>query len=107
MNIPFHVPYTLSESADNIKKLIDHPQWILSKHYSSLCIEYFQTLFPGYKALMTASCTRAMEIIALYLDLKPGDEIIIPSFTFVGVANAFTNHGAKLVFADIDPDTMN
>ncbi len=107
MNIPFHVPYTSSESAENVKKIIENPEWILSKHYTNLCNQYFQKEFPGYKAFMTSSCTRAMEMIALFLDLKPGDEIILPSFTFVGVANAFVNYGARLVFADIEPDSMN
>lgn len=59
------------------------------------------------RALLTTSCTHALEIAALLLDLKPGDEVIVPSFTFVSTANAFALHGARLVFADICPDTLN
>jgi dTDP-4-amino-4,6-dideoxygalactose transaminase len=59
------------------------------------------------KALLTTSCTHALEISALLLDLKPGDEVIVPAFTFVSTANAFALHGAKTVFADVRPDTLN
>jgi len=70
-------------------------------------MEYFEGLYPEYKALMTSSCTKALEIVALSLRLKDGDEVIMPSFNYVGVANSFVLAGAKIVFADIDPDTMN
>jgi len=59
------------------------------------------------KALLTTSCTHALEMCALLLELQPGDEVIVPSFTFVTTANAFALRGAKLVFADIRPDTLN
>jgi dTDP-4-amino-4,6-dideoxygalactose transaminase len=59
------------------------------------------------KALLTTSCTHALEMSALLLDLRPGDEVIVPSFTFVSTANAFALHGARPVFADIRPDTLN
>ena len=59
------------------------------------------------KALLTTSCTHALEMAALLLDLKPGDEFIVPSFTFVSTANAFVLRGARPVFADIRPDTLN
>ncbi|HEX7010319.1 MAG TPA: dTDP-4-amino-4,6-dideoxygalactose transaminase [Phycisphaeraceae bacterium] len=59
------------------------------------------------KALLTTSCTHALEMCALLLNLKPGDEVIVPSFTFVSTANAFVLHGARPVFADIRPDTLN
>ena len=59
------------------------------------------------KALLTTSCTHALEMAAVLLDLRPGDEVIVPSFTFVSTANAFALHGARPVFADIRPDTLN
>jgi dTDP-4-amino-4,6-dideoxygalactose transaminase len=59
------------------------------------------------KALLTSSCTHALEMTALLLDIQPGDEVIIPSFTFVSTANAFVLHGARPVFIDIRPDTLN
>jgi dTDP-4-amino-4,6-dideoxygalactose transaminase len=62
----------------------------------------------GSKAvLLTTSCTHALEMCAMLLDIKPGDEVILPSFTFVSTANAFALHGAKIVFADIRADTLN
>src|SRR5215471_7124497 len=57
--------------------------------------------------LLTTSCTHALEMCALLLDLQPGDEVIIPSFTFVSTVNAFVLHGARPIFADIRPDTLN
>jgi dTDP-4-amino-4,6-dideoxygalactose transaminase len=68
---------------------------------------FFEAEFGCSKALLTTSCTHALEIAALLLDLQPGDEVIVPSFTFVSTANAFALHGAKIVFADIRPDTLN
>lgn len=65
-----------------------------------------QTLGVG-RALLTTSCTHALEMSALLLNLKPGDEVIVPAFTFVSTANAFVLHGAKPVFADVRPDTLN
>ena len=59
------------------------------------------------KALLTTSCTAALEMAALLLDTRPGDEVIVPSFTFPSTANAFALRGAKPVFADIRPDTLN
>ena len=59
------------------------------------------------RALLTTSCTHALELAALLLDVGPGDEVIVPSFTFVSGANAFALRGAKLVFADVRPDTLN
>src|SRR5262249_56404936 len=61
----------------------------------------------AHKALLTTSCTHALEMAALLLDLKDGDEVIVPSFTFVSTANAFVLRGARPVFADIRPDTFN
>src|SRR4051794_21735853 len=59
------------------------------------------------KALLTTSCTHALEMCALLLDIQPGDEVIVPSFTFVSTVNAFVLRGAKPVFADVRPDTLN
>src|SRR5690606_9604225 len=61
----------------------------------------------GARVLLTTSCTHALEMSALLLDIGPGDEVIVPSFTFVSTANAFALRGAHLVFADVRPDTLN
>jgi len=71
------------------------------------CHHELQRLCAVSKALLTHSCTAALEMAALLLDLKPGDEVIMPSFTFVSTANAFALRGAKPVFVDIRPDTLN
>lgn len=75
--------------------------------YSKLCQAWFERRLGCLKALLTPSCTQALEMAALLIDVKPDDEIIMPSFTFVSTANAFVLRGAKIVFVDIRPDTMN
>lgn len=75
--------------------------------FSIKCHEYFEKNLGVAKALLTSSCTHALEMSALLLDIKPGDEVIIPSFTFVSTVNAFVLRGAKPIFADIRPDTLN
>ncbi len=71
------------------------------------CQEWFEKTLHCRKALLTPSCTHALEMAALLLEVGPGDEVIMPSFTFVSTANAFVLRGAKVVFVDIRPDTMN
>lgn len=75
--------------------------------YTKLCCQWFENRFNVNKVLLTTSCTHALEMAAILLDIKPGDEVIIPSYTFVSTANAFVLRGAKIVFVDIRPDTMN
>jgi dTDP-4-amino-4,6-dideoxygalactose transaminase len=75
--------------------------------YSKDCQKWFENTLPCTKALLTPSCTHALEMTALLIDIQPGDEVIMPSYTFVSTANAFALRGAKIVFVDIRPDTMN
>lgn len=75
--------------------------------FTKLCEKYFEAHLPCERALLTTSCTHALEMAALLVDIQPGDEVIMPSFTFVSTANAFALRGAKIVFVDIRPDTMN
>ena len=75
--------------------------------YTRLCHEWFEKKTGCKKALLTPSCTQALEMAAILLDIQPGDEVIMPSYTFVSTANAFVLRGAKIVFVDIRPDTMN
>jgi dTDP-4-amino-4,6-dideoxygalactose transaminase len=76
-------------------------------HYTKLCHAWLERRLGVPKALLCTSCTHALEISALLLDIQPGDEVIIPSFAFVSIANAFVLRGARPVFADIRPDTLN
>lgn len=75
--------------------------------YSRKCQQWFEQHLDCAKALLTPSCTQALEMAALLIDIQPGDEVIMPSYTFVSTANAFVLRGAKIVFVDIRPDTMN
>lgn len=75
--------------------------------YTKLCAEWMERKFHARKVLLTTSCTVALEMCAILLDIRPGDEVIMPSYTFVTTANSFVLRGAKIVFVDIRPDTMN
>lgn len=75
--------------------------------YGNKCQQWFEQQLDCKKALLTPSCTQALEMAALLIDIQPGDEVIMPSYTFVSTANAFVLRGAKIVFVDIRPDTLN
>ena len=75
--------------------------------YTKLCNEWFEGKTGTSKCLLTTSCTHALEMAALLSDIKPGDEVIMPSYTFCSTADAFALRGAKIVFVDVRPDTMN
>ncbi|VVO36900.1 dTDP-4-amino-4,6-dideoxygalactose transaminase [Pseudomonas fluorescens] len=75
--------------------------------FTTRCQTWFEDKLACRKALLTPSCTQALEMAALLVDIKPGDEVIMPSYTFVSTANAFVLRGAKIVFVDVRPDTMN
>ncbi len=97
------------------KKGIEYMEEAVSKNkiicgdgqFTKLCNEWITTNTGTAKTMLTTSCTHALEMSALLLDIQDGDEIIMPSFTFVSTANAFVLRGAKIVFVDIRPDTMN
>ena len=100
-------PVTDKQSALNVADVVANPQFLLTKPYTKSCEKWFTENYPGYEAFLTSSCTRALEMAAISMDIKPGDEIIVSPFNYVGVANAFAMFGAKLVFVDIEPNTMN
>jgi len=75
--------------------------------FTKRCHQWFEKKLNCKKALLTTSCTHALEMAAILIDIQPGDEVIMPSYTFVSTANAFVLRGAKIVFIDIRPDTMN
>jgi dTDP-4-amino-4,6-dideoxygalactose transaminase len=75
--------------------------------FSQKCHSWFEEELSTHKALLTTSCTHALEMMAFLLDIQPGDEVIVPSFTFVSTVNAFVLRGARPVFIDIRPDTLN
>jgi dTDP-4-amino-4,6-dideoxygalactose transaminase len=106
-SIAFNIPYTCQESINNVRYLIDNPTKINEGYFQKKCKQWFEELYPEHDAFITTSCTRALELIALSLKLSENDEIILSPYTYVGVGNAFANYGAKLVFVDIDSNTMN
>src|SRR5580704_17489099 len=75
--------------------------------FSKRCHALLEGELGVHKVLLTTSCTHALEMAALLLDIQPGDEVIVPSFTFVSTANAFALRGARIVLADIRADTLN
>lgn len=105
--IPFNKPSFLGREQDYILQSIAAGQVSGDGPFSKKCHELLQKSLGVQKALLTTSCTHALEMAALLLDLQPGDEVIVPSFTFVSTVNAFVLRGAKPVFIDILPDTLN
>jgi dTDP-4-amino-4,6-dideoxygalactose transaminase len=107
IKIPFNKPSLAGNETDYLSQCIENMHTAGDGVFSKKCHEILEQTFKVKKALLTTSCTHALEMTALLLDLKPGDEIITPSFTFVSTVNAFVLRGAKPVFGDIRPDTLN
>ena len=105
--IPFNVPPYLGKEMKYIEKAIAARKISGDGEFTAMCNAWFGEKIGGKKALLTTSCTHALEMAAILCDIKQGDEVIMPSFTFVSTANAFVLRGAKIVFVDIRPDTMN
>ncbi len=106
-HIPFNHPYTTGRELTAISDAISHGHISADGEYSHLCRLRMQEMLGAQQALVVHSCTAALELSALLLDLGPGDEVIMPSYTFVTTATAFALRGATPVFVDIRPDTMN
>lgn len=107
MMIRFNVPPSVDGEMDNIKKAIESMHICGDGAFTQKCSEYLEMLTGTSKCLLTTSCTHALEMAALLCDIKEGDEVIMPSYTFVSTADAFVLRGATPVFVDIRPDTMN
>lgn len=105
--IPFNKPKIFKNSItylnDSIKTLSFHGD----KEYTKRCHKLIEDRFNTKKCLLTTSCTHALEMVAMLSEIKEGDEVIMPSYTFVSTANAFIKFGAKIIFIDIAPQTMN
>ncbi len=105
--IPFTRPHAVGGELDSITRAIRTCELSGDGAITKRCHKLLEETLGVPKALLTTSCTHALEMSALLLRIQPGDEVIVPSFTFVSTANAFVLHGAKPVFADIRPDTLN
>ncbi len=105
--IPFNRPAIVGREFDYIRQAIEKMHISGDGLFTKKCHILIEQLLGVPKALLTTSCTHALEMAALLLNIKPGDEVIIPSFTFVSTVNAFVLFGARPVFIDIRPDTLN
>lgn len=105
--IYFNVPPVVGTEAKYIEEAIASGKICGDGDFTKRCNAWIEKETSTAKALLTTSCTHALEMSALLADIKPGDEVIMPSYTFVSTADAFVLRGAKIVFVDIRPDTMN
>lgn len=105
--INFNVPPCAEKAMDYIKECVKNQKICGDGAYTKRCNEWIEKRTGTAKCLLTTSCTHATELAALLADIRPGDEVIMPSYTFVSTADAFVLRGAVPVFVDIRPDTMN
>ena len=105
--ISFNVPPYCGNEKEYVGQAIDNHKICGDGEFTKKCSKWIEEKTGTEKALLTTSCTHATEMAALLCDIQPGDEIIMPSYTFVSTADAFVLRGAKVVFVDIRPDTMN
>ena len=106
--ISFNIPPFVGKELEYINKaVLEHRKLSGDGPFTKLSSQWLEKKFGTTKALLTTSCTSALEMSAILCDIQPGDEVIAPSFTFVSTVNAFVLRGAKIVFVDIRPDTMN
>ena len=105
--IPFNKPPYVGTEPEYMMKAISNRKICGDGEFTKKCNTWIEEKTGTSKALLTTSCTQALEMAALLTDIEPGDEVIMPSFTFVSTANAFVLRGARIVFVDIRPDTQN
>ena len=106
--IPFNIPPYVGKELEYVREAMEKNHKICGDGpFTKKCNEWIEKKFNVEKVLLTTSCTHAMEMAAILADIKEGDEVIAPSFTFVSTVNPFVLRGAKIVFIDINPKTMN
>jgi dTDP-4-amino-4,6-dideoxygalactose transaminase len=107
MTIPFNKPFIVGKELYYIAQAVQSGQLSGDGLYTKKCHRWFEDHLDCKKVMLTHSCTAALEMAAILCDIQPGDEVIMPSFTFVSTANAFVLRGGRPVFVDIRPDTLN
>jgi len=107
MTIPFNKPPYTGNEDQHVISAMRSGKMSGDGEFTLRCQSWFEEKLNCKKALLTPSCTQALEMAALLIDIQPGDEVIMPSYTFVSTANAFVLRGAKIVFVDVRADTMN
>lgn len=105
--ICFNVPPFTGKEMDYIRQAVENQKICGDGEFTKKCNTWMEERTGAKKALLTTSCTHATELAALLADIQPGDEVIMPAYTFVSTADAFVLRGARVVFVDIRPDTMN
>lgn len=104
MKIPFNKPYLTGKEMIYIEDAVKKGKISGNGYYTHLCQDFFETKYSFHKCLLTTSCTDALEMAAILINIQEGDEVIMPSYTFVSTANAFVLRGAKIIFADSRKD---
>ncbi|MCC6824996.1 MAG: dTDP-4-amino-4,6-dideoxygalactose transaminase [Acidobacteria bacterium] len=107
MKIPFNKPYLTGNETKYISDSVASGKISGDGSFTKKCHEYFEKRYRFKKCLLTTSCTDALEMAAILLDIREGDEVICPSYTFVSTSNAFVLRGAKIIFADSEADSPN
>ena len=107
LKVDFNRPVTVGNEFEYMKQAIENRHISGDGPFTKKCHAFFENELGVQKALLTTSCTHALEMSAILLEIQPGDEVIIPDFTFVSTVNAFVLRGARPVFLDIRPDTLN
>ncbi|MBR3874978.1 MAG: dTDP-4-amino-4,6-dideoxygalactose transaminase [Clostridia bacterium] len=105
--IPFNIPPFVSECSDYVQQAIQNRKICGDGMFTKRCNAELEKMTGAQKALLTTSGTTALEMASILTDVQPGDEVIMPSYTFCSTANAFALRGATIVFVDVDPATMN
>ena len=105
--IPFNAPPVVGTELEYMQAAMSSGKLCGDGGFTRRCQQWMEQRFGSAKVLLTPSCTASLEMAALLLDIQPGDEVIMPSFTFVSTANAFVLRGATVMFVDLRPDTMN
>jgi dTDP-4-amino-4,6-dideoxygalactose transaminase len=107
MHVPFCAPAVVGGEVESMREALRLGHVSGNGRFTAMCEQYLEGALGVKRAFLTTSCTHALEMTALLLDLQPGDEVIVPSFTFVSTINAFALRGARPIFADVRPDTLN
>ncbi|WP_337037973.1 dTDP-4-amino-4,6-dideoxygalactose transaminase [Pantoea agglomerans] len=105
--IPFNAPPIVGTEIEYMQSAMNSGKLCGDGGFTRRCQQWMEQRFGSKKVLLTPSCTASLEMAALLINLQPGDEVIMPSYTFVSTANAFVLRGARIVFVDVRPDTMN
>src|SRR5262249_43399879 len=105
--IPFNVPGLAGSELDYLSQVVAGREFAGNGAFTARCHEWLKGRLDVSEALLTTSCTAALELAALLAELEPGDEVIMPSFTFVATASAVVLRRATPLFVDIRPDTLN